>query len=121
MEQNTTTTFSPKDIEKALGISKVQLHYWAKLLKLVPASKAESRGKSNVYTLENFVALRLVKTLFVDVGLKMEAAVAAVTDLFANVDFPTIQRLVEEGEVGVTLVAEGFSFVVASAPFTKAE
>lgn len=113
-------TFSPKDIERALGISKVQLHYWAKLLALVPQTKAASRGMSNVYTLENFVALRLVKTLFIDVGLKMEVAVEAVKGLFASTPFDTILRVVEEGEAGVKLVAEGFDYTVSAAPFTQA-
>jgi len=114
-------TFSPKDIEKALGISKVQLHYWAKLLELVPQTKAASRGMSNVYTLENFVALRLVKTLFIDVGLKMEVAVKAVKELFAIVEFNTILRLVEEGEAGVKLVVgSDFDYVVTASPFTVA-
>ena len=76
---------SPKQLEDLLGISKVQLHHWERLLDLKPLERSYGRGLATVYSRENLFSLLLLQRLFQQCGFKLPAAVALVKKLLRDV------------------------------------
>jgi len=72
---------TPRQIERCLGISKIQLHHWERLLGITPIQRSRGRGISTIYSRENLFALLLCQRLFQQVGLNLQTSAAVVRAL----------------------------------------
>ena len=107
-------TYRSRDVAQILGISRRQLHYWAKTDLVRPALR--SPGGHHRYTFQDLIALKAAKRL-IDAGVsvqRLRKSIGALRRILPTVNRPLAELvLVATGDV-VLVVHEGSAFEAAT-------